>query len=131
MRKSDEQQLRADEMKMLRWSGGVTLKDRVRNADIRGTFRVQDIAEKMRENRIRWYGHVTRRNEQHITRTVMTVEQPKRHSGDMDENYFQGYKDIEFESRNDTCLECRNRTRGRVDAKRIHYFTIYQSSSIR
>lgn len=72
----------------------------------------------MRENRLRWYGHVTRRNEEHITRTVMTVEQPKRHSGEMDENYFQGYKDIEFESRNGTCLECRNRTRGRVDGKR-------------
>ncbi|XP_047989241.1 uncharacterized protein LOC125228628 [Leguminivora glycinivorella] len=69
------------EMKMLRWSGGVTLKDRVRNEYIRGTFKVACITDKLQENRLRWYGHVMRRNKEHMTRVVMEIEEPKRGPG--------------------------------------------------
>ncbi|VDO72563.1 unnamed protein product [Heligmosomoides polygyrus] len=44
--------------KMLRWTAGVTRMDRIRNDAIRQKFGVAPIADKMREARLRWYGHV-------------------------------------------------------------------------
>lgn len=81
MRKSEEQKLHVTEMKMLRWSGGVTLKDKVRNEHIRGTLKVANIADKLTETRLRWYGHVMRREKEHMTRYVMDIEEPKRGRG--------------------------------------------------
>ncbi|VDO22419.1 unnamed protein product [Heligmosomoides polygyrus] len=46
------------ETKMLRWTAGVTRMDRIRNDAIRQKFGVAPIADKMREARLRWYGHV-------------------------------------------------------------------------
>ncbi|VDO19622.1 unnamed protein product [Heligmosomoides polygyrus] len=51
------------EVKMLRWTAGVTRMDRIRNYVIRQKFDVVSIADKMREARLRWYGYVLRRKE--------------------------------------------------------------------
>ena len=40
---------------------GNTRRDKVRNEDIRTKIGVASIEEKMRENRLRWFGHVRRR----------------------------------------------------------------------
>ena len=50
------------EMKMLRWMSEYTLKDRIRNDHIRERVGVAPISEKMREYRLRWYGHVQKEN---------------------------------------------------------------------
>ena len=81
VRKCDEQKVHVAEMKMLRWAGGVTRLDRIRNDYIRGTFKVTQIQDKMRESRLRWYGHVMRRNEDHMTRRVMSIEDGVRSRG--------------------------------------------------
>ncbi|VDO83764.1 unnamed protein product [Heligmosomoides polygyrus] len=51
------------ETKMLRWTAGVTRLDRVRNETMRQRFGVASIADKLREARLRWYGHVLRAND--------------------------------------------------------------------
>ncbi|VDP22766.1 unnamed protein product [Heligmosomoides polygyrus] len=48
------------ETKMLRWTAGVMRLDRIRNDVIRQKFGIAPIADKMRETRLRWYGHVLR-----------------------------------------------------------------------
>jgi hypothetical protein len=45
---------------------------RIRNEYIR-SLKVAPVFEKMRSNRVAWYGHVMRRDESHITKTVMTM----------------------------------------------------------
>ena len=53
------------EMKMLRFAMGVTRKDKIRNEHIRSTVKVQQLGMKMREGRLRWYGHIMRRDQEY------------------------------------------------------------------
>ena len=54
------------EMKMLRFAMRVTRKDKIRNECIRGTVQVERLGMKMKEGRLRWYGHVMRRDQEYI-----------------------------------------------------------------
>ena len=48
-------------MRMLRWMCGHTLMDRIRNQEFRDKLGVALISRKMRENRLRWFGHVQKK----------------------------------------------------------------------
>ena len=48
-------------MRMLRWMCGNTRRDKMRNEDIYIKIGVASIEEKMRENRLRWFGYVRRK----------------------------------------------------------------------
>ncbi|MCJ8736340.1 hypothetical protein PDJAM_G00258720 [Pangasius djambal] len=61
LKKRQEAQLEVAELKMLRFSLGVTRLDRIRNEYIRGTAHVGRLGDKVREARLRWFGHVQRR----------------------------------------------------------------------
>ena len=75
MKKMDERKLDVTEMKMLRWMSGVTKMDRVRNNHIRGSVKVTEVSKKIQEARLRWYGHLSRRNgEQHVAREMMEMQ---------------------------------------------------------
>jgi hypothetical protein len=62
------------EMRMLRWIMGISLKDHKRNEDIRKAVGVANITDKVRETRLRWYGHVRRREEHASIRRIMEAE---------------------------------------------------------
>ncbi|KAK3522940.1 hypothetical protein QTP86_009709 [Hemibagrus guttatus] len=62
LRKRQESELEVPELKMLRFSLGVTRLDRIRNEYIRGTAHVGRLGDKVREARLRWFGHVQRRD---------------------------------------------------------------------
>ncbi|VDO89845.1 unnamed protein product [Heligmosomoides polygyrus] len=64
------------ETKMLRWTAGVTRLDRVRNDTVRQKFVVAPIAEKLREARLRWYGHVLRANDDTVRKIGLNLEVP-------------------------------------------------------
>jgi hypothetical protein len=46
--------------------------DIIKNEYFRGSLSVAPVTEKMRSNRLAWCGHVMRRNENHITKRVMS-----------------------------------------------------------
>ena len=77
-RKRDEERMDVSEMRMLRWQCGVTRKDKVKNKHIRGTLKIAPISSKVKENRLRWYGHMKRREAEHPIRRVMNMEIPGR-----------------------------------------------------
>ena len=56
------------EMRILRWLCGKTRRDKVRNERIRKMIEVAPIDEKMRENRLRWFGHIQRRSTNALVR---------------------------------------------------------------
>ncbi|KAJ0177914.1 hypothetical protein K1T71_006787 [Dendrolimus kikuchii] len=63
-------------MDMLRWMCGVTRKDRVRNSRIRGSLHVRDIADKLQECRLRWYGHVLQRPADYVGNKCLAMPPP-------------------------------------------------------
>ena len=68
--------MEAAELKMVRWTLGVTLKDRVRNEYIWGMAKIRRIGENLRGERLRWFRHVKRREESYISRRMMKIEKP-------------------------------------------------------
>ncbi|KAF3658233.1 putative protein ASPARTIC PROTEASE IN GUARD CELL 1-like [Capsicum annuum] len=56
------QKLRVVEMRMFCWMCGLIRWDKVRNEIIREKMRVTSVEDKMREGRLRWFGHVMRRD---------------------------------------------------------------------
>ncbi|XP_047986492.1 uncharacterized protein LOC125226544 [Leguminivora glycinivorella] len=81
MKKVHEQQLHTNEMKMLRWAGGVTRLDKVRNDYVRGSFKVAPIVEKVKESRLRWYGHIQRREDDDVVKKVLNIPKSTRGRG--------------------------------------------------
>ena len=72
--KKQVKEIEVAEMKMLRFAMGVTRKDKIRNEYIRSTVKVERLGMKMREGRLRWYGHVMRRDQEYVKRKMMEME---------------------------------------------------------
>ena len=51
------------EIRMLRWIMGVSLKDKMRSEVMKKHAGVEDIHRVMRRNRLRWYGHLQRKED--------------------------------------------------------------------
>ena len=64
------------------WMCGVTKMDRIRNERNRGTTKVGEISKNVQESRLKWYGHVSRREDEYVGKRVMGMEVPgKRRRG--------------------------------------------------
>ncbi|KAK3537397.1 hypothetical protein QTP70_008857 [Hemibagrus guttatus] len=91
LRKRQESELEVAELKMLRFSLGVTRLDRIRNEYIRGTAHVGCLGDKVRETRLRWFGHVQRRESEYIGRRMLDMELPgRRQRGRPKRRYMDG-----------------------------------------
>ena len=92
--KKQVEEMEVAEMKMLRFAMGVTRKDKIRNEYIRSTVKVEWLKMKMREGRLRWYGHVKRRDQEYVERRVMEMELPeKRKRGRPKRRFFDAVKE--------------------------------------
>ena len=69
-------------MRMLRRIKGVTLRDNVKSVDIRKELGVTSIQEKVRELRLRWYGHMQRMEESNEVRAVVDMMVPGKTTGE-------------------------------------------------
>ncbi|KAI5622211.1 hypothetical protein C0J50_18273 [Silurus asotus] len=72
--KRQEMELKVAELKMLRFLLGVTRMDRIRNEFIRGTAHVGCFGDTVRKARLRWFGHVQRRDMNYIGRRMLRMD---------------------------------------------------------
>ncbi|EYB94782.1 hypothetical protein Y032_0167g124 [Ancylostoma ceylanicum] len=63
--------------KMLRCTASITHADCIRNEKIRERFGIVPIADKLRETRLTWYGHVLRPNKDTICKVGLDLEVPR------------------------------------------------------
>ena len=92
--KKQVEEMKVAEMKMLRFAMGVTRKDKIRNEHIRSNVKVERLEMKMREGRLRWYGHVMRRDQEYAGRKMMEMELPgKRRRGRLKRRFLDVVKE--------------------------------------
>ena len=75
---SHVKKLEVTEMKMCRWACGHTLRDNVRNENIKERLKAESIAERCRKARLRWFGHVKRGDQEYIGRKTLEMVPPGR-----------------------------------------------------
>ena len=63
VRKENEVALQRAEMRMVRWMCDVNVKDKVPSKELRERLGIDDIILVLQQNRLRWYGHVLRKEE--------------------------------------------------------------------
>ena len=66
------------ELKIVGWALGVTRKNKIRNEYVRGTAKIAKLGDKLRNARLRWYGHVKRKEEDYMRKRMMEVAVPGR-----------------------------------------------------
>ena len=74
LQKAEEKNLEVGEMQILRWMCGVTKLDKIRNERITGATKVGEIAKKVKERRLKWFGHVMRRDEYYVGRRTTEMK---------------------------------------------------------
>ena len=72
--KRQEAEMEVAELKMSRFSLGVTRMDKIRNEYIIGTAQVRKFGDKTPEARQRWYGHRRRKDDGYIERRMLRME---------------------------------------------------------
>ena len=72
--KKQVEEMEVAEIKMLRFTMGLTRKDKIRNEFIMGIVKVEQIGMKMREVRLWRYGHVMRRDQEYVERRMIEME---------------------------------------------------------
>lgn len=63
MKVEDMQRMERAEKMMVRWMCGVTLRDRKTSEELRQRLNIVSVCDRVRQGRLKWFGHVERREE--------------------------------------------------------------------
>jgi len=74
VRKENEVVLQRAQMRMVRWVCNVKAKDRVPSKELREWLGIDDIVLILQQNRLRWYGHVLRKEDTDFVKKCMEYE---------------------------------------------------------
>ena len=74
VRKENVVALQRAEMRMVRWMCGVKLKDRLPSKELRERLGIVDIALVLQQNRLHWYRHVLRKEDDDWVKKCMEYE---------------------------------------------------------
>ncbi|XP_068245353.1 uncharacterized protein [Palaemon carinicauda] len=94
IKKTEEKTLDVAEMGMLRWICAGTGRVKIWNEVIRGATGASKLSDKIQESRLRWYGHIMRRDEQYIRKREIEMEvQRTRRIGRLKQRWMDCIKD--------------------------------------
>ena len=74
--RSHVKKLEVTEPKMCRWACGHILRDHVRNDNIRERLKVESITDRYRKAKLRWFGNITRRDQDYVGRKTLEMVPP-------------------------------------------------------
>ena len=74
VRKENVVALQRAEMSMVRWMCGIKLKDSLPSKELRERLGIDDIALVLQQNRLHWYGHVLRKEDDDLVKKCMEYE---------------------------------------------------------
>ena len=74
VRKENVVTVQRAEMRMVRWMCGVKLKDTLPGKELRERLGIDDIALVLQQTRLRWYGHVLRKDDDDWVKKCMEYE---------------------------------------------------------
>jgi len=74
IRKENEVALQRAQMRMVRWMSGIKLQDTVPSKGLRERLGLDDIISVLQQNRLRWYGHVWRKEDNDWVKKCMQYE---------------------------------------------------------
>ena len=63
-------------LKIVRWALGFTRKDNMKNEYVKGKAKIAKLGNKLRDTRLRWYGHVKRREEGYVGKRMIEMAIP-------------------------------------------------------
>jgi len=66
------------ERRMVRWMWGIKLKDRFSSKELKERLGIDDIALVLQQNRLRWYGHVLRKEDNDWVKKCIEYELSER-----------------------------------------------------
>ena len=69
----ESQRLHHNEMSMIRWMCGVTMRDRYPCEELRAWVGIKPIVDVMRQRRLRWFGHIERREDDSWLKKVQNL----------------------------------------------------------
>ena len=69
----ESQRLYRNEMSMIRWMCGVTMRDRYLCEELRAWVGIKPIVDVMRQGRLRWFGHIERREDNSWLKKVQNL----------------------------------------------------------
>jgi len=61
-------------MRMVRWTCNVKVKDRVPSKELRERLGIDNITLILQQNRLRWYGHVLRKEDTDLVKKCMEYD---------------------------------------------------------
>ena len=70
--------LEVNEMRMVRWMCGVSSRDRISNEELRARVCLEPIGDSIRRRRLRWCGHVERKDECQWVKRVRKLRVDRR-----------------------------------------------------
>ena len=62
------------EMRMVRWTCGVLLRDRVPSAELRERMGIESVSDAMKQNRLRWLRHVLQKDDDNWVKQIMSFQ---------------------------------------------------------
>lgn len=114
------QKMQVTENKMLRWSGGVTTFDKVRNEYLYGSFGIgKNVAAKLEERQMSWFGHVLRREQEHITQKAINIPEQRRGRGRPKDTWLRKCKK-KMENANLTVGDAQNRRTWQLRSRTVN-----------